>query len=171
MPLIIGFTDRNSRSSSSYPEGTSEGTSLLDGSLVFRPYTQVRRTICTSVSLRASTRVSSGSSPRSGIVHHLSGPDRLLGPCLRRGRDGGARLASAGAAVCRSTPKARAVRTTIGATAFRGGISTARALAAPSIRAGPRPEADRRPALAVPHPTGAHRRPPSASLPTISSTL
>ncbi|WZY99609.1 hypothetical protein YC2023_071938 [Brassica napus] len=27
--------------------------------LVFRPYTQVRRTICTSVSLRASTRVSS----------------------------------------------------------------------------------------------------------------
>ncbi len=28
--------------------------------LVFRPYTQVRRTICTSVSLRASTRVSSG---------------------------------------------------------------------------------------------------------------
>src|SRR5437868_4277718 len=28
--------------------------------LVFRPYTQVRRTICTSVSLRTSTRVSSG---------------------------------------------------------------------------------------------------------------
>ena len=28
--------------------------------LVFRPYTQVRRTICTSVSMRASTRVSSG---------------------------------------------------------------------------------------------------------------
>src|SRR5687767_4891270 len=28
--------------------------------LVFRPYTQVRRTICTSVSLQASTRVSSG---------------------------------------------------------------------------------------------------------------
>ena len=28
--------------------------------LVFRPYTQIRRTICTSVSLRASTRVSSG---------------------------------------------------------------------------------------------------------------
>ena len=43
--------------------------------LVFRPYTQVRRTICTSVSLRASTRVSSGFA-RSGIVHHLSGPDR-----------------------------------------------------------------------------------------------
>ena len=28
--------------------------------LVFRPYTQIRRTICTSVSLRASTRVSPG---------------------------------------------------------------------------------------------------------------
>ncbi|CAA0827958.1 Unknown protein [Striga hermonthica] len=31
--------------------------------LVFRPYTQVRRTICTSVSLWASTRVSSGFAP------------------------------------------------------------------------------------------------------------
>lgn len=31
--------------------------------LVFRPYTQVRRTICTSVSLRASNRVSSGFAP------------------------------------------------------------------------------------------------------------
>ncbi|KAK8955363.1 hypothetical protein KSP40_PGU021437 [Platanthera guangdongensis] len=31
--------------------------------LVFRPYTQVRRTICTSVSLRASTRVPSGFAP------------------------------------------------------------------------------------------------------------
>ncbi|CAF2086665.1 unnamed protein product, partial [Brassica napus] len=36
---------------------------------------QVRRTICPSVSLRDSTRVSSGFAP-SGIVHHLSGPDR-----------------------------------------------------------------------------------------------
>ncbi|KAL2223866.1 UNVERIFIED_CONTAM: Protein TAR1, partial [Sesamum indicum] len=42
------------------------------------------------------------------------------------------------------------------------GISTARALAAASIRAGPRPEPIGGPALAVPHPTGAHRRPPSA---------
>src|SRR4029079_13763054 len=33
------------------------------GRLVFSPYTQVRRTICTSVSLRASTRVSSGFAP------------------------------------------------------------------------------------------------------------
>uniref|UniRef100_A0ACD5VD64 Uncharacterized protein n=1 Tax=Avena sativa TaxID=4498 RepID=A0ACD5VD64_AVESA len=31
--------------------------------LVFCPYTQVRRMICTSVSLRASTRVSSGFAP------------------------------------------------------------------------------------------------------------
>ncbi|KAK7326086.1 hypothetical protein VNO80_33425 [Phaseolus coccineus] len=27
-------------------------------------------------------------SPRSGIVHHLSGPDRLLGPCFKTGRMG-----------------------------------------------------------------------------------
>ena len=46
--------------------------------LVFRPYTQVRRTICTSVSLRASTRVSSGftllrhSSPSFGSRHMCS---------------------------------------------------------------------------------------------------
>ncbi|CAN6907189.1 unnamed protein product, partial [Brassica oleracea] len=70
--------------------------------LVFRTYTQVRQTICTSVSLRASTRVSFGfaplrhSSPSFGsrqacshsnpsqkikvgrlcTLHHLSGPDR-----------------------------------------------------------------------------------------------
>lgn len=46
--------------------------------LVFRPYTRVRRTICTSVSLRASTRVSSGfaplrhSSPSFGSRHACS---------------------------------------------------------------------------------------------------
>src|SRR6188508_1107013 len=56
--------------------------------LVFRPYTQVRRTICTSVSLRTSTRVSPGfillkhSSPSfgslqicSGSYNYLSRPD------------------------------------------------------------------------------------------------
>ena len=42
--------------------------------LVFRPYTQIRRTICTSVSLRASTKFPLAS-PCSGIVHHLSGPN------------------------------------------------------------------------------------------------
>ncbi|KAK8544183.1 hypothetical protein V6N13_056624 [Hibiscus sabdariffa] len=51
------------------------------------------------------------------------------------------------------------------------GVSKARAWAATTIRVGPRPEPIGGPALAVPHPTGAHRRPPSASLPTISSTL
>ncbi|KAK8955397.1 hypothetical protein KSP40_PGU009168 [Platanthera guangdongensis] len=46
--------------------------------LVFRPYTQVRRTICTSVLLRASTRVSSSftplrySSPSFGSWHACS---------------------------------------------------------------------------------------------------
>ncbi|KAL0744967.1 hypothetical protein Bca101_100912 [Brassica carinata] len=49
---------------------------LLDGSISLSPYTQVRRTICTSVSLRASTRVSSGRPP--GIVHHLSVPTGML---------------------------------------------------------------------------------------------
>ena len=49
--------------------------------LVFRPYTQVRRSICTSESLRASTRVSSGftlfrhSSPSFGSQHTRSTAD------------------------------------------------------------------------------------------------
>ncbi|KAK7375584.1 hypothetical protein VNO78_35528 [Psophocarpus tetragonolobus] len=43
-------------------------------------------------------------------------------------------------------------------------ISTARAWATVAIRIGPVPESIGGPALAVPHPTGAHRRPPSASL-------
>jgi hypothetical protein len=49
--------------------------------LVFRPYTQIRRSICTSESLRASTRVSSGftlfrhSSPSFGSQHACSTTD------------------------------------------------------------------------------------------------
>jgi hypothetical protein len=49
--------------------------------LVFRPYAQMRRTICTSVPLRASTRVSSGfalfrhSSPSFGSQHPCSCAD------------------------------------------------------------------------------------------------
>ncbi len=39
---------------------TSAGTSYQMVRLVFRPYTQIRRSICTSEPLRASTRVSSG---------------------------------------------------------------------------------------------------------------
>ena len=52
--------------------------------LVFRPYTQVRRSICTSESLRASTRVSPGfallkhSSPSFGSQHVRSHSNRGL---------------------------------------------------------------------------------------------
>ncbi|CAL0301826.1 unnamed protein product [Lupinus luteus] len=63
MPLIIGFTRQNLPAGSSYPEGNFGGNQLLDGSISLSPYTQVRRTICTSVSLRASTRVSPGFAP------------------------------------------------------------------------------------------------------------
>ncbi|KAL2224597.1 UNVERIFIED_CONTAM: hypothetical protein Sindi_2995600, partial [Sesamum indicum] len=127
-------------------------------------------------------------SPRSGIVHHLSEDQgrsalhpsggiapvsfltpygfarpltrthvRLLGPCFKTGRMGSP-LASAGSAQlprhavgARCPPRSGRRRS--------AGISTARALAAASIRAGPRPEPIGGPALAVPHPTGAHRRP------------
>ena len=179
--------------------------------LVFRPYTQVRRTICTSVSLRASTRVSSGfaplrhSSPSFGsrqvcslepfsedqgrsALHPSRGIApvsfltpygftrpltrthvRLLGPCFKTGRMGSPQASTGSTQLpkhargARCPPRSRRRRS--------AGISTARALAAPAIRAGPCPEPIGGPALAVPHSTGAHRRPPSASLPTISSTL
>ncbi|KAK7287677.1 hypothetical protein RIF29_00970 [Crotalaria pallida] len=152
-------------------------------------------------------------SPHSGIVHHLSGPDRyaltrtlhrrsgsvgsathrgippisflapygftrpltrthvrLLGPCFKTGRMGSP-LADA-----RSTqvPKhAESTRTSIHNhhDDVSASMSTARAWATIAICVGPCPESIGRSALAVPHPTEAHRRPPSASLPTISSTL
>ncbi|KAL5696853.1 hypothetical protein ACHQM5_031288 [Ranunculus cassubicifolius] len=50
------------------------------------------------------------------------------------------------------------------------GVTTAQAWVASAIRVGPRAEPSGGPAFAVPHPADTHRRPPSASLPTISST-
>ena len=52
--------------------------------LVFRPYTHVWRTICTSVSLRTSTRISPGfilhkhSSPSFGSQHTCSGEECII---------------------------------------------------------------------------------------------
>uniref|UniRef100_A0A6N2K4T8 Senescence-associated protein n=1 Tax=Salix viminalis TaxID=40686 RepID=A0A6N2K4T8_SALVM len=138
-------------------------------------------------------------SPRSGIVHHLSGPDRhaltrtllrrsrsvggatlegippvsflapygftrpltrthvrLLGPCFKTGRMGSPQADARSAHVPGHAVTARA------AVHDRSdGISTG---AATAIRIGPRPEPIGGPAVAVPHPTGAHRRPPSTSL-------
>ncbi|KAK8700951.1 hypothetical protein V6N13_019341 [Hibiscus sabdariffa] len=95
---------------------------------------------------------------------------RLLGPCFKTGRMGSPQADARSTLVPKHAETARAgfhdrdddVST---------GVSKARAWAATTIRVGPRPEPIDGPALAVPHPTGAHRRPPSASLPTISSTL
>ncbi|KAJ4700165.1 Protein TAR1, partial [Melia azedarach] len=151
-------------------------------------------------------------SPRSGIVHHLSGPDRHAHTrtLLRRSRSvGGApardpanQLPCAlrvywpvdshtcqtpwsvfqdgpnGEPAGRCRERAGAQGTPRGARAashdrrddVSASLSKARAWAAAAIRIGPRPESIGGPALAVPHPTGSHRRPPSASLPTISST-
>uniref|UniRef100_A0A6N2ND52 Uncharacterized protein n=1 Tax=Salix viminalis TaxID=40686 RepID=A0A6N2ND52_SALVM len=133
-------------------------------------------------------------SPRSGIVHHLSGPDRhaltrtllrrsrsvggatlegippvsflapygftrpltrthvrLLGPCFKTGRMGSPQADARSAHVPGHAVTARA------AVHDRSdGISTG---AATAIRIGPRPEPIGGPAVAVPHPTGAHRRP------------
>ena len=181
--------------------------------LVFRPYTQVRRTICTSVSLRASTRVSSGfallrhSSPSFGsqqVRSHsnlsqkikvgrwctptrgippvtLLAPPwvchpparvhvRLLGPCYKTGRMESPERQRPERAGARSPPEgARFVPRPA-----RRHRQATRARSCPAAPA----HADQRPASSggpagkvVPHPTEAHPRPPSASLPAISSTL
>src|SRR5206468_3903826 len=95
---------------------------------------------------------------------------RLLGPCFKTGRMGSP-LADAGSAQLHEARReARAARHDR-RDDVSSGVSKARAWVAPTVRVGPRPEPSGGPALAVPHPAGAHRRPPSASLPTISSTL
>ncbi|KAK7288816.1 hypothetical protein RIF29_02318 [Crotalaria pallida] len=138
-------------------------------------------------------------SPRSGIVHHLSGPDRyaltrtlhrrsgsvgsathrgippisflapygftrpltrthvrLLGPCFKTGRMGSPLADARGTQV----PKhAESTRTSIHNhhDDVSASMSTARAWATIAICVGPCPESIGRPALAVPHPTEAHR--------------
>lgn len=180
--------------------------------LVFRPYTQVRRTICTSVSLRASTRVSSGfaplrhSSPSFGsrqVCSH-SNPSQKIGvgrrcnpqedptnqlPCALRvylpvdshtcqtpwsvfqdgsnGEPTGRRLERASAEARRLAHAVVHNRDDD----VSASISTAQAWATITIRVGRCPESIGGPAQTVPHPTETNRRPPSASLPTISSTL
>ncbi|KAL2454245.1 Uncharacterized protein Adt_48262 [Abeliophyllum distichum] len=152
--------------------------------LVFRPYTQVRRTICTSVSLRASTRVSSGfaplrhSSPSFGsrqVCSHSNPSQKIkVGrrctprgdhanqlPCALRvyspvdshtcqtpwsvfktGRMGSPQASTGSTQMPKHAWEARAVRHN-----RDDGIPQAYrlpgALAAASIRAGPRPEVDR----------------------------
>ncbi|KAK8590501.1 hypothetical protein V6N13_057394 [Hibiscus sabdariffa] len=95
---------------------------------------------------------------------------RFLGPCFKTVRMGSPQ------ADARSTLVPKHAETVRAGFHDRGddvstGVSKAWAWAATTICVGPRPEPIGGPALAVPHLTGAHRRPPSASLPTISSTL
>lgn len=179
--------------------------------LVFRPYTQVRRTICTSVSLRASTRVSSGFAPlrhsspsfgsRQACSHSNPSQKIKVGRrCTHEGSHQSASLRLTGLPPIDShtcqTPwsvfqdgpngeptsrclehadaearQRRVLNSTIAAATFprtyqRPGLGPP--LQSASVHASSR-SADR--LVTVPHPTEAHRRPPSASLPTISSTL
>ena len=183
--------------------------------LVFRPYTQVRRTICTSVSLRASTRVSSGfallrhSSPSFGsqqVCSH-SNPSqklkvgrrctprdgglspvsflaprgftnpptrthvRLLGPCFKTGRMESPPTNTASMQVRNGPPIGRMLRSSTATTAKQRAGTRPRLCRCNGL-CWFAPRAERRTNFsAVPHPTEAHRRPPSASLPAISSTL
>ncbi|KAI3489936.1 hypothetical protein L1887_45934 [Cichorium endivia] len=105
-----------------------------------------------------------------GFTHPLTRTHvRLLGPCFKTGQNG------VPTGRCREhagiSPRRRVLPTNDRRDGISTSLSTARALAAAPIRTGPSPESIGGPAIAVPHPTGTHRRPPFASLPTISSTL
>src|ERR1051325_5862301 len=82
----------------------------------------------------------------------------------------GAHRPASGARRCRGTPEARAA-------CHDRGDGVPRAYRRPGLWPPPQSTLVHAPSrsadrlVAVPHPTGAHRRPPSASLPTISSTL
>ena len=94
--------DRPGPTSAALSGGHSQPPSSIPCSimvrLVFRPYTQVRKAICTSAHLRASTRVSSGfallrhSSPSFGSQHTDS--DAILSQKLMVGRGCGPRQPS-----------------------------------------------------------------------------
>ena len=161
--------------------------------------------ICTSILLRASTKVSSGlaqlrhSSPsfKARQVCSHSNPSQKINVDLRCSpqRDLANQLPCAlwaywlvdlhtcqdgpneePAGRCQEPVDAEACREAHVASHDSGndvstGITTARAWATIAIRIGPYPELIGRPTVAVLHPTRAHRRPPSTSLLTISSTL
>ncbi|KAK9160459.1 hypothetical protein Syun_006800 [Stephania yunnanensis] len=76
MPLIIGFADRT-RTELRLSEGNFGGNRLLDGSISLSPlYPESDERFARRYRLRAST--SFLRPPRSGIVHHLSGPTGML---------------------------------------------------------------------------------------------
>src|ERR1044071_1987264 len=105
-------------------------------------------------------------------VHPARGipPISFLGPCCKTGRMGCPQAGARSTQVPKHAVTARAANHDRH-NGISTGISTTWALAAVPIRTGPRPEPIGGPTYTVPHPTGTHRRPPFASLPTISSTL
>ncbi|CAL8988902.1 unnamed protein product [Prunus brigantina] len=90
---------------------------------------------------------------------------------VSRRAEWGAHRPMPGARRCLGTPRRRVLPTTIASTA------SPRAYQQPGLWPPPQSASVNAPSrsadrlVTVPHPTGAHRRPPSASLPTISSTL
>ncbi|KAK0594426.1 hypothetical protein LWI29_018584 [Acer saccharum] len=94
---------------------------------------------------------------------------RLLGPCFKTGRMGSSQADARSAQVHGARRTARAASHDRGddvSTGILPGLGPPPQSA--SVHA-PSRSADR--LVTVPHPTEAHRQPPSASLPTISSTL
>ncbi|CAL9747735.1 unnamed protein product, partial [Musa acuminata subsp. burmannicoides] len=94
---------------------------------------------------------------------------RLLGPCFKTGRMGALAMPRS-ACTQRDAPMARVMSSTASTVSPRtNDPSGLRPSMQPASIRTPSRAADR--LTAVPHPTEVHRRPPSASLPAISSTL
>ncbi|KAK7370322.1 hypothetical protein VNO78_37826 [Psophocarpus tetragonolobus] len=168
---------KNSPAGSSYPEGNFGGNQLLDGSISLSPLYP------SMLSLEPFTegRGRSAVHPQGDPTNQLPCALRVYSPVdshtcqtpwsvFQDGPNGEPTGRRQEHARAEARPRAHAAihnrHDDVSAS-----ISTARAWATVAIRIGPCPESIGGPALAVPHPTGAHRRPPSASLPTISSTL
>ncbi|KAL2453628.1 Uncharacterized protein Adt_48870 [Abeliophyllum distichum] len=109
---------KNSHPSSSYPEGNFGGNQLLDGSISLSPL-YPSQTNDLHVSIAAGLHQSFPlASPRSGIVHHLSGPRQTPWSVFQDGSNGEPAGPAPGARRCRSTPGRRVLSATIGTTAF-----------------------------------------------------
>ncbi|KAK7370689.1 hypothetical protein VNO78_37352 [Psophocarpus tetragonolobus] len=163
---------KNSPAGSSYPEGNFGGNQLLDGSISLSPLYP------SMLSLEPFTegRGRSAVHPQGDPTNQLPCALRVYSPVdshtcqtpwsvFQDGPNGEPTGRRQEHARAEARPRAHAAihnrHDDVSAS-----ISTARAWATVAIRIGPCPESIGGPALAVPHPTGAHRRPPSASLPT-----
>ncbi|OIV92088.1 hypothetical protein TanjilG_08731, partial [Lupinus angustifolius] len=168
---------KNSPAGSSYPEGNFGGNQLLDGSISLSPLYPSQTNdlhVCSHSNPSQKIRVGRRCNPQGDPTNQLPCALRVYLPADSHtcqtpwsvfqdgpnGEPAGRRPEHVGA---------EAHQTARASNHYRDddvsmSMSTARAWATVTIRVGPCPKSIGGPALAVPHPTEAHLRPPSASL-------